>query len=61
MHSYRFTPGDTVVSLPLLELGSGQAATSLAALFPAWEYALAYGFVALLLAVSARLRPGTGR
>ena len=60
MHSYRFTPGDTVVSLPLIELGSRRGTTSLAELFPAWEYALAYALVAVLLVVSARLRREPG-
>jgi adenine/guanine/hypoxanthine permease len=51
MHSWRFTPGDTVVSLPLLDLfsGGGTGGTSLRELVPAWEYALAYGLVGVLL------------
>jgi AGZA family xanthine/uracil permease-like MFS transporter len=50
MHSWQFTPGDTVVSIPLLEaLVNGRAT----ALVPAWEYALAYLLVAAML-VAAR-------
>ena len=50
MHSWQFTPGDTVVYIPLLDLVSGEGAPeSLVELMPAWQYALAYGVVALLL------------
>jgi len=50
MHSWQFTPGDTVVYLPLLDLVSGSASMStLAELMPAWEFALAYAVVALVL------------
>lgn len=52
MHSWRFTPGDTVVHIPLLALESA----SLSELFPAWEYAAAYGLVAVLLAAAHFLK-----
>ena len=49
MHSWQFTPGDTVVYIPLLEqLSTDGAPATLAELVPAWEYALAYGIVAVL-------------
>jgi AGZA family xanthine/uracil permease-like MFS transporter len=52
LHSWQFTPGDTVVHIPLLDRLSGNAApASFSELVPAWEYALAYAVVALLLAV----------
>jgi AGZA family xanthine/uracil permease-like MFS transporter len=50
MHSWQFTPGDTVVYIPLLDLLSGNGApATLAEVVPAWQYALAYAIVALLL------------
>jgi AGZA family xanthine/uracil permease-like MFS transporter len=57
MHSWQFTPGDTVVNIPLLEaLVNGKPAT----LVPAWEFAVAYFLVAGIL-VGARwlTRPAT--
>jgi AGZA family xanthine/uracil permease-like MFS transporter len=53
LHSWQFTPGDTVVHIPLLDrLFGSVASTSIAELVPAWEYALAYSIVALLLLVA---------
>jgi AGZA family xanthine/uracil permease-like MFS transporter len=50
MHSWQFTPGDTVVNIPLLEaLVNGKPTT----LVPAWEFAVAYFLVAAIL-VAAR-------
>jgi AGZA family xanthine/uracil permease-like MFS transporter len=50
MHSWQFTPGDTVVNIPLLEvLVSGRPDD----LVPAWDYAVAYLLVAAML-VAAR-------
>jgi AGZA family xanthine/uracil permease-like MFS transporter len=50
MHSWQFTPGDTVVNIPLLEaLVSGRPDV----LVPAWDYAVAYLLVAAML-VAAR-------
>lgn len=50
MHSWQFTQGDTVVYIPLLEmLSADHAPITLAELVPAWEYALAYGIVSVLL------------
>jgi AGZA family xanthine/uracil permease-like MFS transporter len=53
MHAWQFTPGDTVVHIPLLDrLASQGGSASFVELVPAWEYALAYGVVALLLLVA---------
>ena len=50
MHSWQFTRGDTVVYIPLLEqLSAHRAPKTLAELVPAWEYAVAYGIVSVLL------------
>jgi AGZA family xanthine/uracil permease-like MFS transporter len=50
MHSWQFTPGDTVVSLPLLQAVVGGRPD---ALLPARDYAVAYLLVAAML-VAAR-------
>jgi AGZA family xanthine/uracil permease-like MFS transporter len=50
MHSWQFTPGDTVVNIPLIEALVNGGATELV---PAWEYAVAYLLVAAML-VAAR-------
>jgi adenine/guanine/hypoxanthine permease len=61
MHSFRFTAGDTVVNLPLLELfGSRGQPPTLTELVPAWEYALAYGLVAALLVCARFLGEARG-
>jgi AGZA family xanthine/uracil permease-like MFS transporter len=57
MHSWQFTPGDTVVNLPLLEALVGGHPTGLV---PAWPYAVAYLLVsAMLLAARWLTRPTT--
>ncbi len=49
MHSWQFTPGDTVVHIPLLEaLVNGRPA----ALVPAWDYGVAYLLVGALLLIA---------
>ena len=54
MHSWQFTPGDTVVNLPLLDvfIAAGEEAKSFTELVPAWEFALAYTLVAAILIAS---------
>lgn len=53
MHAWQFTAGDTVVHIPLLELISEHGgSTALSEIVPAWEYALAYSVVALLLVIA---------
>jgi len=61
MHSWKFTPSDTVIHLPLLDrlVGAG-GAPGWAALFPAWPYALGYGVFALLLLAAGRWGQPTG-
>jgi AGZA family xanthine/uracil permease-like MFS transporter len=59
MHAYRFIPGDTVVNLPLLEIFSSGAPSSLKLLFPAWEWALGYALVAAVLLLASVLPSGT--
>ena len=55
MHSWKFTPSDTVINVPLLDqLAARGAFPGWAALFPAWPYALGYSLVALLLLGAAR-------
>ena len=55
MHSWQFSASDTVISIPLLDLASGQASwNGWAALFPAWPYATGYGLFAVLLFAAAR-------
>jgi len=50
MHAWQFTPGDTVVHIPLLDFFAFERAPeSLAELFPAWRYAAGYAVVSLLL------------
>jgi AGZA family xanthine/uracil permease-like MFS transporter len=49
LHAFKFTPGDTLVDLPLLNLLTGGFKGQLTDLFPAWQFALAYALVALLL------------
>ena len=49
LHAFKFTPGDTLVDLPLLYLLAGNFSRSFADLFPAWRFALAYTLVALVL------------
>ena len=53
LHAFKFTPGDTLVDLPLLELVAGGFDGDWAALFPASSFALAYLLVAAIL-VAAR-------
>lgn len=48
MHSYQLTGSDSIIHLPLIQLFSGNTA-DFAALFPAWEYAVGYLFVGMLL------------
>jgi len=58
LHSFEFTSADTIVSLPLLKLLTGQVVEGWAALFPAWRFALAYLLVAgILWAVPLATRP----
>jgi AGZA family xanthine/uracil permease-like MFS transporter len=54
LHSFRFTTGDTLVDLPLLDLLAGRFDGGAADLFPAWRFALAYGLVALILLAAHR-------
>ncbi len=49
LHAFKFTEGDTLVDLPLLELLNGGFEGDWAALFPAWRFALAYLLVAVIL------------
>jgi AGZA family xanthine/uracil permease-like MFS transporter len=57
MHSWQFTPGDTVVNIPLLEaLVNGREAP----LLPAWDYAVAYILVAATLLAARRLTRPSG-
>ena len=51
MHSYQLTGSDSIIHLPLIQLFSGNP-PEFAALFPAWEYAAGYLFVAILLFVT---------
>ena len=51
LHAYKFTEGDTLVDLPLLDLLAGGGDPG--SLFPAWSFALAYLLVAAIL-VAAR-------
>jgi AGZA family xanthine/uracil permease-like MFS transporter len=51
MHSWQFTPGDTVVNIPLIDaMVNGQFTYT--DLVPAWDYALAYVLVAVLLVMA---------
>ena len=55
MHAYRYTPGDTVVNLPLLELINGAETgkpRGLAELFPAWEWALGYAIMGAIFYIT---------
>ncbi len=53
LHAFKFTEGDTLVDLPLLDLLAGGGAGGWLAIFPAWRFALAYLLVAAIL-VAAR-------
>ena len=54
MHSYRYTPGDTVVNLPLLDLinGTSGGPRGWAELFPAWQWALGYAVMGALFFIT---------
>lgn len=50
MHSWRFTPGDTVVHIPLVDYVTGTAtSTSWQDLVPAWPFGVGYFLVFMLL------------
>lgn len=49
LHSFKFTAGDTQVDLPLLDLLAGKFKGTIAEMFPASRFALAYFLVALIL------------
>ena len=58
MHSWQFTPGDTVVYIPLIEVFMGASGAGFEELVPAWEFGVAYLLVAgLLLATPWVTRP----
>jgi AGZA family xanthine/uracil permease-like MFS transporter len=50
IHTWKFTSGDTVMSMPLLDWLVGQPVTATwPGLFPGWPYAVAYGLIATFL------------
>ena len=51
MHSFKLTGTDSIINLPLIELLTG-GASDLSSIFPAWEYAVAYALVGIILLVT---------
>ena len=49
LHAFKFTTGDTLVDLPLLDLLAGNFKGNITELFPASRFAMAYLLVALIL------------
>ena len=59
MHSYQLTGSDSIINLPIFQVFSGNS-PDLITLFPAWEYAVGYGLVGLILLVTPLIsRPET--
>ncbi len=64
MHAYRYTSGDTVVNLPLLNVFNGSltdGSRGLAQLFPAWQWALGYGVMGAIFFITPWISRKTDR